>query len=114
LRTRGGRHGGGDSIGIQVVGLWVDLHEDRARADRADRFGGGNEGVARRDHLVAGADAIGAQHQFQRGRAAGDANGKAGGAIFGKARLELAHIRPHDERGAFDDRLDGGVDLGTN
>ena len=43
-----------DSSGVDQQVLLVHVHQHRRRADPGDRFGGGDEGVCRQDHLTAG------------------------------------------------------------
>ena len=70
----------------------------------ADRVGGGDEGMADRDHLVARPDAQGEQGQVQRRRAAGDRAGVAGADVGGELLLERGHLGPLGDP-AGEDRL---------
>lgn len=109
--ARGRCDGGGQPGRVHVVSAGIDVHEDRAGAHCADCFGGGDEGVGNGNHLVARANADRAQHQLERGGAAGHAHTMRGATVGRKIDFELLDCRPHDEVGGIQHRLDGLIDL---
>ncbi len=76
---------------LKVAGIDVDEHRHGAAV--ADGVGGGDEGVADGDHLVAGPDADGQQRQMQRGGAVGHGAGVRRADRGGELRLEGRDLR---------------------
>ena len=62
-------------VGVNVVGVGADIHEDGPRSHMLDDVGGRDPGERRDDHLVAGADARGDQSEMQGRGAGGDGQG---------------------------------------
>ena len=58
-------------VGVDVVGVAVDVDEDRRRAAVDDDVGGCHPGESGNDHLVAGADAERREGEVQCRRATG-------------------------------------------
>ena len=96
---------------IQVVREWVDIGEDWRSAGRGDRLGARNEGKRGSNHLVAGTDTQGAQHQLNRRGAGADSYRMASLAVVRKRLLECSHLRPQDETVVVDHACDSRVDL---
>ena len=104
------RDGGLETRRVDVEGVRLDVHEDRRGAAVADAVGGGDEGVADRDDLVARLDADRQQRQVQGGGAARDRAGVGGADQGGEGLLELRDPRAlADPAGA--QGLGGGLDL---
>jgi len=93
------RYGRPDLRRIDVEGLRVDVHEDRRRADVADRLRGGDEGERGRDDLVAGPYPRGQEGEVQRVRAGGHGDGVLRAEEFRRLALEGLHVGPEDELG---------------
>jgi hypothetical protein len=106
---RAGRRGDGGRRPRRVEGqrvrLDVDQHRRRAGVDH-DRDGG-EEGEARHDDLVAGADLAGAPRGGERVGAARDAHAVLDLAVAGELRLEGADVGAEEEVHALED----GVEL---
>ena len=108
----GDRHRAGDALGIDIETLRLDIDENGRGADQRHHFGGGAEGEGRTDHCVAGADALGHQHQLQCVGAAGAAHGVFGAAELRQLRLERPHFRAEDELAMAEHARDRGIDGG--
>ena len=78
----------------------------------ADRVGGGDEGVADGDHLVAGPDAQGQEREVQRRGAVADRTGVRRPDQRGELALEARHLRTLREPPRPDD-AGGGSGLGV-
>ena len=102
--------GGLQARRVQVEGVRLDVHEDRGGAAVADAVGGGDEGVADGDDLVARLDADRQQRQVQGRGAARNRAGVGGADQGGEGLLELrdpgALADPAGAQG-----LGGGLDL---
>jgi len=81
-------------------GVGVAVDQDRCGAGPCHRLRGRDERVGRQDALVTTADAGRAQRQFQRVRAAADADAVPHAQIVGVLPLERGHLRATDKRGA--------------
>jgi hypothetical protein len=89
-RARPDRRPGG--VGIDEPRVGPDVAEDRGGPDVGDGQGRGEEGVAGHDDLVARADAVGLEHQSQRGGSRGDADAVGHLAVGGELRLERLEL----------------------
>ena len=96
---------------VDVVGIGLDVDENRFGAGSPDRAGGGEERVRRRDHLIAGADTASHQRQEQRIRSRGAADTASHAAILGQLGLERFHFRAHHEHLALEEPKDHGLDF---
>jgi hypothetical protein len=94
-----------DARGVDVAGGLVGLHRYRRRAGLAHREPGRDEGVRRNDHLVAGADAPGAQHEVQRVEAVADADRVGDAAVRGELALEGVDLGAEDVAARSEDAL---------
>ena len=101
-----------DDLGGDRRRVRVDVDQDRGRADGADRLGGGDEGVGRHDHLVAGADPERAQGELQGHRSGGEADRLFGLAVGGEVALEVLDLGAEGEGGVVGDPLDHLEQLG--
>ena len=91
------------SAGIDVEGRRLDVDKHRRRAAVADDVGGGDEGVADRDHLVARPDAEGQQRQMQRRRAVRNGAGMRRADELRELPLEGRDLRSLRDPAAEDD-----------
>ena len=90
---RGSRPDGGPGRGgVDQPGPIEHIAQHGRRTDVADRQRRGDERVRRHDHLVTGADAVGLQHQGQRGRAGGDAHTVLGLRVLRELSFELLDL----------------------
>ena len=97
---------------IEIEGLRLDVAEHRHGAEQGDRLGGGEEGEARHQDLVARLDAEGAEREHQGVGAVADAD-RAGHAEEARERfLELLDLRAENERSAGEHRLPAALELG--
>ncbi len=97
MALRAGRDGGLHLVGVhREVGL-PDVHEDRSRADLQDDAGGGVEGEADGDDLVARPDAEAPQDGFLGHRAVGHEDGVAHAAVGRPGLLELLGLAAHGQ-----------------
>ena len=97
--------------GVDVVGLRVDVDEDRLGAGAGDGAGGGEEGVGRGDHFVARPDVLGHQADQQGVAAGGDGDGVRAAAVRGQLGLALGHGRAEDALLALQHGVDGRADF---
>ena len=97
--------------GIHVVGVRLDVHEHRLRAQARDGAGRRKERVRHRDHLVSRSHAAGHERQQDRVGAGGHADGLAHADVFLNVLLQIGHARPEDERLLVADRFEGRHDL---
>ena len=86
-----------DGRRIDVERVRIDVGEDRPGAQPGDGAGGGEEGEAGQDHLVARPDVQGHQRQQQGVAARGTADGVPRLAVVGHALFELLDVRPEHE-----------------
>ena len=100
-----------DQCGVDVVGIGLDVDEHRLGAGAPDGAGGGEEGVRRRDHFVAGADAAGQQRQEERVGPQRAADTASHAAVLGQLGFERFDLRAHHEHLAFEQAKDRGLDL---
>ena len=91
-----GSDSGLDFGGVDVVGLRVDIDEDRLGTEPGDPAGGGEERVGGGDHFVAGADPLGHQADQQGVAAGGNADRVRAAAILGQLGFTFGHGRPED------------------
>ncbi len=91
-------------------GTRLDRHH--GGADRRHRQPGRDIGVGRHDHLVAGAEVPGPQHQLQRLQAIAQADAMSGAAVGGILRLEGLDFLAEHEPARLHDPCIGGVELG--
>ena len=96
---------------IDVVGLRVDVDEDRLGAGAGDRAGGGEEGVRRGDHFVARPDALGHQADQQGVAAGGDGDRVRAAAVLGQLGFAVGDGRAEDALLAFQHGVDGRADF---
>ena len=87
---------------VDVVGLRLDVDEDRPRPVRQIDAAGGEEGVRRGDDLVAGADRPGHQGQQQGIRAGGAADRVGHAAVLRRSRPPAGDLGTQDELLALD------------
>ena len=92
-RRRARPDGGSGRGGVDQAGSVEHVAQHGRRADVADRQRRGDERVRRHDHFIAGADAVGLEHQRQRGRARGDADAVPGLRVLGELGFESAPPR---------------------
>jgi hypothetical protein len=111
-RARRGTDRGLEQRRIEIVGVRIDVDEDRPCAEQRDRLAGGDEGERRGDDLVARSHPE--RHQREQecvGSACdGDAVPRAG--IRREPRLEFANLGAIDEPPAFQHCRDAAVDVG--
>ena len=100
-----------DAGRVDVVGLRVDVDEDRLGAGAGDGPGGGEEGVGRGDHFVARSDPFGHQAHQQGVAAGGDGNRVRAGAIRGQLGFEVGDAGAEDALLALQHAVDGGADF---
>ena len=86
-----GRDAFPDTLGVDVVGLGIDVGEDGLRAAVHGAVGAGGEGHRRRDDLIAGADAGGEAGAVQGGRPVAAKHGMGGTRAGGEPALGLLH-----------------------
>ena len=96
-RARPRRQAALDVRRVEIERRWVDVGEDRRRADARDRLGRGVEREGRADDLVARADPERAQHQHDRIRAVRDADRPRHAEVRGGLALERVDVRAEDE-----------------
>ena len=105
----------GDSVGeqlrIDISGVGADIDEDRPGSRIRDRFRRCDEGVRRRDNLVAGADPGGQQPQVESARSRIERHAVGGTAVRSELALELLDLVTKDEFGALADAVEGGEDF---
>jgi hypothetical protein len=82
----------GQPARVHAEGVGLDVDEHRARPHRDDRVGGGDEAVADRDHLVAGADVEGALGQLEGRGAARDRDRVGRADRGGQLAFEGCHL----------------------
>ncbi len=97
---------------IEVQRLGVDVGEDRSRAAAGDRLRRRVEGEGGTDDLVAGADAHRLEHEQQRIRPVGDADGVLDAEVGGRLLLEGLDVRAEDEAPVLEDIGDALLQLG--
>ena len=105
------RDGRLETPGIEVVGLRVDVDEDRDGADQHNRARGGDEREGRRDHLVAGAHTHRLEGEQQRVGARVEADAVPGAAEGSELGLEGPDLGAEDEAAAREDASGGGKEL---
>ena len=108
-RVRGDR--GLDALGVEVGGARIDVHEQRARPDVGDGFGGGDEGVGRGDDLVARLHPRREQGQMQGARARVHGDAVLDAAVGRELLLEPRDLLAEDERGRPADAVQRGEDV---
>ena len=91
---------------IDVVGVGIDIDEDRLGLGQRHDLGGRGEGEARHEDRVAGTDAGGQQRQQQRVGAVGAGDAMLGADIGGELLLELGDLRPENVAAVRDDLVD--------
>ncbi len=104
-RTRGASAGASSS----AVSRWESGSTSTSTGvapDRGDRLGGGDEGVGRHEHLVAGPDLQRTQREHERLGAGGDADGEVGLAVVGELALERLDVVAERERAVLGDFAD--------
>ncbi len=89
--------------GIDVERIGQDVHEDGRAARVVNRAGGREEGERRRDDFVARLEIQCLERQEQRVGTARAADAVLGVRQPGDCRLELRHLRTHDEVLRLDD-----------
>src|SRR5271166_4063784 len=72
-----------DLHGVDVVGIRLDIDENRPGAGPPDRSGSGKEGVGRGDHLVSRPDVDGQKRQQDRVRTRSTTDTAGGATIVG-------------------------------
>ena len=100
-----------DGFGADAEGLGIDVAEDRPRADRRHRLGGGVEGERGHDHLVARLHAERAQSDRQRVGAVRDPDHVLDAEVLGELRLESVHLGAEDEPGRLHHLQQAPVEL---
>ena len=100
-----------DLVRIDVVGC-IDVDEHRHSAGQTNARRRCDEGVGRRDHLIARADVERAQRELQRVGPVAATDGVAHADQRREALFERLHRPAEDEVTAFEHALDGGQDLG--
>ena len=110
FRPRGDRRR--DLRRVEVVAVVLHVHKDGPRAGERDRFRRRDPTVARRDDLVARADAEHFQRDENRVRAVAAAHAMLHAVLFRVGFFKVRDEFSADESGALDDRGDGGVDVG--
>ena len=106
------RDRGGDPLGIDVDPAGRRLDRHHRGAHRRHREPGRDIGVGRHDHLVAGAEVPGAQHQLQRLQPVAQADAVRGAAEGGVLGLEGLDFLAEHEPARFHDAGIGGIELG--
>ena len=96
---------------VDVVGVGLDVHEDRPGTGPPDRARRGEEGVGRGDHLVSRPDAHGQQRQQEGVGARGATDSARQPAILGHLGLEPGDFRPEHEHLALEHLADDRLDL---
>ena len=109
-RPRPGGDGLLDLRGIDQVRVRLDVDEDRVGAGREDRVGGRREGVADRDHLVAGLEADAGEDRHQGQRAVAHRDRVLHADVLGPAGLELGDLLALGQHPALED-LGDRIDL---
>ncbi len=92
---------------VEVERPLVAVHEDRNSASEDDGLGRRGEGEARDQDGVRRPETEAAQRQDDGVGAVGARHGRAHAAVAGQLRLELAHLRPHDELPMLENPSDG-------
>ena len=101
----------GELAHVDVESVRVDVHEDGRGSEPGHAAGGGEKGVRRRHHHIAGADAEGhEQHELGVGPA-GAADGVRHPAVFRDRLFKRLRARPEDQRLRIGDLLHGGEAL---
>ncbi len=86
--------GSRQALGVHIIGVGVDFHEDRLRTRERHDFCRRREGEARAEHGVARSDAIGHQRHEQGVGAIGAGNRVLGADIGCELFFESADLRP--------------------
>ena len=94
---------------VDVVGVGIDVDEDRLGLGQRHDLGGRGEGEARHEHRIARSDAGRHERQQQRVGAVGAADGVLDPDIGRDLAFELGDLRPQNILAAVDDALDGGL-----
>ena len=103
--------GGVQSLGIQVVGLRIDVHEDRLGLQPRDAARSGNKGEWRGDDLVTGINLQRHQREQECIRSGGAGDREITADESCDFRFQLPHLRTHDELLAFQNLFYGSLDL---
>ncbi len=112
------RHQGAGALGdgclqqrrVEGAGVRLDVDVHRPRAEQGHGFGGGDEGEAGGDHLVARADAQRHQGDLQGVGAVGAGDAVAGAGEGAQALLQFGHLRAEDVLAVVEDAADAGLD----
>ena len=84
----------GDAVGREVLGIEVDVGEDRPPTGQRNDGGSGEERACRHDHLVTGGQLDGLQRQLQSQGAVGQRDGVPATEPAGELLLEQAVLVP--------------------
>jgi hypothetical protein len=116
IDSHNGAGAGGDPafevVGVEVVGVGLDLDEDGGDALEEEGVDGGGKGEGGDQHLVPGSQVERTDDQVECGGAGADGDGVLCADIGGEGCLEGGGLGPEGEApGAqdLDDRLDVGV-----
>ena len=101
----------GNRRGVDGVSVAIHVDQHRLGADRGNGQHRGDEGVRRCDHLVARADAKGAQRQLDGGESAANRNRVPRADERGVFGFELFDGRTKNEVAPLEDAADGRFDL---
>jgi hypothetical protein len=110
-RLRAWRDGIFDSIRIDVIGLWVNVYEDRPCAGQRDSFCGGDERIGASDYFVPGPNPDNKKSQLQCSRAGGNSDSATRADARSERLLEVSDFFAEDEAPVVDDALDGRINL---
>ena len=100
-----------DPPGVDVVGVGLDIDEDRPGTGPPDRSCRGEEGVRRGDHLVSRPDVEGQKRQQERVGTRSTTDTACGAAILGQLGLEPGDFRSEHEHLALENLADDRLDL---
>jgi hypothetical protein len=81
---------------VDVVGLGIDIHENRGGAEEADDLSRGNERKRRGEDRIARADSIGHEGHEEGVRSRGAANSVLCSDIGPQFRFQFLDFRAHD------------------
>lgn len=95
-----------DPVGIDVVGLRVDVAEDGPRPLHQNARGGGDEGEGGRDHLISLSNAQGGEGGVKACGAVADGDAVIGADVLGEPILEPSHRLPLGQDPALQNRPD--------
>lgn len=99
-------------VGINQVGMRIDIDKDGGGTESKNTAGGGEEGIDRDDNLIARPDPDGTEGDDQGIGAGGQTDGMFDFQVGGDFGFESLLVGTENELAGLQDALDGSVYLG--